>query len=100
MANNVNMDGVHSVTVFEHVKPMWREDKAPRIMEPDKCEEWRWCRVDQLPEPLFAPLAALVASPYWQDEVLATKVDRGFFSQIMTQHVSWQQSAPLDIGGW
>jgi 8-oxo-dGTP diphosphatase len=31
----------------------------PRVMEPHKCAGWRWFRWDDLPQPLFAPLAAL-----------------------------------------
>lgn len=31
----------------------------PRIMEPDKCEEWRWVSYDEMPEPMFLPLINL-----------------------------------------
>lgn len=31
-------------------------------LEPAKCAQWRWCRWHELPRPLFAPLATLVAS--------------------------------------
>ena len=27
----------------------------PRVMEPEKCLEWRWCDLDTLPAPLFEP---------------------------------------------
>ena len=30
--------------------------------EPHKCGDWRWLRWDELPQPLFAPVAALVDS--------------------------------------
>lgn len=26
------------------------------VMEPDKCEQWRWFQWDSLPEPLFLPI--------------------------------------------
>ncbi len=36
-------------------------DKAdPQVMEPDKCRQWKWCKVDELPEPLFLPLVNLL----------------------------------------
>lgn len=25
----------------------------PKILEPDRCEEWRWCDVNDLPNPIF-----------------------------------------------
>lgn len=31
----------------------------PEIREPDKCDGWHWFRWDELPEPLFQPLATL-----------------------------------------
>lgn len=33
-----------------------------QIKEPDKCEEWRWCPKDELPSPLFPPVAKLLNS--------------------------------------
>ena len=29
---------------------------TPTIMEPNKCEEWRWCKLNNLPQPLFPGL--------------------------------------------
>lgn len=26
----------------------------PKVLEPHKCLEWRWCKLDELPTPLFA----------------------------------------------
>lgn len=34
----------------------------PRVMEPTKCAEWRWCGWDALPAPLFLPLRNLLAN--------------------------------------
>lgn len=31
----------------------------PQLLEPDKCEEWRWCTWEDLPSPLFLPLENL-----------------------------------------
>jgi 8-oxo-dGTP diphosphatase len=31
-----------------------------RIMEPEKCYEWKWFRWDNLPEPLFLPIENLI----------------------------------------
>lgn len=36
----------------------------PGALEPDKAAEWRWWPWSQLPSPLFAPVASLVASGY------------------------------------
>ncbi|MBH9399766.1 NUDIX domain-containing protein [Pseudomonas aeruginosa] len=35
------------------------EDAQAQVMEPDKCEGWAWFDWDDLPQPLFAPLASL-----------------------------------------
>ena len=60
VANNTQMDGVHSVTVFCYVKLKDARTEA-RVAEPDKCEEWRWCSREELAElPLFPPLRALL----------------------------------------
>lgn len=36
----------------------------PRVMEPDKCEDWRWFDWDALPDPLFLPIQNLRADGY------------------------------------
>jgi len=35
-----------------------------KIMEPDKCDEWRWVNWDALPEPLFIPISNLLTQGY------------------------------------
>ena len=35
-----------------------------RVMEPDKCEEWRWFDWGALPEPLFMPTTNLLKQGY------------------------------------
>jgi ADP-ribose pyrophosphatase YjhB (NUDIX family)/catechol 2,3-dioxygenase-like lactoylglutathione lyase family enzyme len=53
--------GQHYVTVFVIAHAARGE---PRLCEPDKCAEWRWCRWKDLPAPLFPPLAQLHARGY------------------------------------
>lgn len=45
------------VTVFMFAEYVGGE---PKVMEPSKCESWKWFDVDQLPEPLFLPFASFV----------------------------------------
>jgi 8-oxo-dGTP diphosphatase len=35
------------------------------VREPDRLERWAWHPWDDLPEPLFAPVAALRATGRW-----------------------------------
>ena len=35
------------------------------LMEPNKCEEWRWALVNKLPEPLFEPLKVMAKESGW-----------------------------------
>lgn len=51
----------HYVTLFVVARLAPGGDE-PRRLEPAKCAQWRWCRWQALPRPLFAPLATLVAS--------------------------------------
>lgn len=47
----------HYVTLFVEAANAVGE---PRVLEPDKCQGWRWMRWDELPAlPLFQPLATL-----------------------------------------
>jgi len=34
----------------------------PAVMEPDKCEQWRWFQWNSLPEPLFTPIRNFLKS--------------------------------------
>ncbi|WP_076415362.1 NUDIX hydrolase [Shewanella sp. UCD-KL12] len=36
------------------------EDGEAEIREPNKCLQWQWCALDDLPEPLFLPLTNLL----------------------------------------
>lgn len=46
----------HYVTLFIIVD---RFEGEIQVKEPEKCEKWEWQYWDQLPEPLFAPIASL-----------------------------------------
>jgi len=43
----------------------WTEG-TPQLIEANKCLEWRWCSTDDLPEPLFTPVASLIKQATWQ----------------------------------
>lgn len=66
--NSVVIDGQHWVTLVFSSKPvhLMKETMVPRVMEPDKCEEWRWFHLVQLPEPLFAPFDKLAIAMGWK----------------------------------
>jgi len=46
----------HYVTIFVKSKYV---NGTPNILEPNKCEEWKWCEWNKLPEPLFLPMMTL-----------------------------------------
>lgn len=50
-------EGKHYVTLFVVALSASGE---PQVTEPDKCKQWKWCRLDDLPEPLFLPLINLL----------------------------------------
>jgi uncharacterized protein (TIGR00730 family) len=50
--------GRHHVTLHHVVTA----DGEPELREPGKAEPWTWHAVDALPEPLFAPVASLLAT--------------------------------------
>lgn len=57
-SNDVFIDaGRHYVTLFVSADYVSGE---PTVMEPDKCEQWRWFQWGQLPEPLFAPIRSFL----------------------------------------
>ena len=37
----------------------------PMVLEPDKCEEWRWYKWGKFPQPLFLPLQNLIKQRYY-----------------------------------
>ncbi len=50
-------EGKHYVTLFMGA---YCEQGEPQVLEPDKCELWKWCNLNELPEPLFLPLTHLI----------------------------------------
>ena len=50
-------EGRHYVTLYVLSDYAGGEVK---IMEPDKCEEWRWVNWETLPQPLFIPIQNLL----------------------------------------
>jgi 8-oxo-dGTP diphosphatase len=54
-------EGKHYITLYVLAKYTSGE---PKILEPQKCKEWRWFDVEALPENLFLPLRNLANSGY------------------------------------
>lgn len=50
-------EGKHYVTLF--VLALC-DSGEPQVTEPDKCKQWLWCKLNNLPEPLFLPLSNLL----------------------------------------
>lgn len=50
-------EGKHYITIF--MTADWAEGEA-KIIEPEKCEEWRWVTKETAPIPLFLPLDTLL----------------------------------------
>ncbi len=50
-------EGKHYITVFVIASSKSGE---PEVMEPTKCEEWRWFKWNELPKPMFLPLQNLL----------------------------------------
>ena len=70
VANNTQMDGVHSVTVFCYVKLKDARTEA-RVEEPDKCEEWRWCSREEVSNEIAKHFGAV---PGFVDSLLADEI--------------------------
>jgi 8-oxo-dGTP diphosphatase len=51
----------HFLTVFVLARHTLGE---PATLEPDKCDGWQWFDGSALPQPLFAPLASLLATGF------------------------------------
>ena len=51
-------DGLHFITLHHLVTA----DGDPQVREPDKVQAWDWYAWDELPQPLFTPAAALLAT--------------------------------------
>jgi 8-oxo-dGTP diphosphatase len=55
---------LHYITIFVYAKI--RAGDKPMLMEPDKCEEWKWVLWNEMPprEELFLPIRNLRATGY------------------------------------
>jgi 8-oxo-dGTP diphosphatase len=62
----------------------WESGEA-QLLEPEKCEGWEWHRLDNLPEPLFMPVASYI--PAWEEmlETLACAGQSGIETFISSQ---------------
>ncbi|CAK4027784.1 8-oxo-dGTP diphosphatase [Vibrio crassostreae] len=56
----------HYITLFVVTSDASGE---PDVTEPDKCKQWKWFKLDELPEPLFLPLTNLLS-----DQVILGKL--------------------------
>ncbi len=56
-------EGLHYITLHH----LAHAEGEPRVVEPDKTETWSWHPWEDLPEPLFAPVASLSATG-WHPE--------------------------------
>jgi 8-oxo-dGTP diphosphatase len=54
-------EGKHYVTLFVIAR---YQGGTPQVLEPQKCEEWRWCTWEELPSPLFLPIRNLIQQGY------------------------------------
>ena len=50
---------VHFITLHHLVGT---EAGEPQLREPDKTDGWRWAALSEIPEPVFAPAASLLAT--------------------------------------
>ncbi|KAI3719926.1 hypothetical protein L6452_20832 [Arctium lappa] len=57
--NNVLSDAVHLVIVYMRAH-LSDPSQLPHNLEPDKCEGWDWYGLENLPEPIFGPLGAML----------------------------------------
>jgi len=53
--------GKHYLTVI--LIADW-DSEEPQLKEPDKFYEWRWCKWEEIPKPIFYPLKLLVETGY------------------------------------
>lgn len=51
----------HFVTVFMICD---YKNGVAKVIEPEKCESWKWYELNKLPEPLFLPIQNLMKLPF------------------------------------
>jgi len=60
--SNVMEDDKHYITFFAYVDK-WEGNL--QLLEPEKCEQWKWFKIDQLPSPLFPTVSSLFHEKKW-----------------------------------
>jgi 8-oxo-dGTP diphosphatase len=58
----------HYITLFMIAK---YETGEPQVREPDKCLEWKWRNLSDIPKPLFKPLENLLTSGFNTEKLLS-----------------------------
>jgi len=53
----IKTDNKHYVTIG--VVAVYNGDE-PKLMEPEKCKQWKWLSLDNLPENMFEPTEAII----------------------------------------
>ena len=61
--NNVLSDAVHLVVIYMRAH-LSDPTQIPHNLEPDKCEGWDWYDLENLPEPVFEPLEAMLLAGF------------------------------------
>ena len=54
-------EGKHYVTLY--IVADWKSGEA-KVLEPEKCEEWRWFEWNEMPRPLFKSIVPLLEMNY------------------------------------
>ncbi|XP_071735671.1 nudix hydrolase 1-like [Rutidosis leptorrhynchoides] len=57
--NNVLSDTAHVIIIYMRAL-LSDPHQTPQNVEPDKCEGWNWYDLNNLPEPTFGPLRAML----------------------------------------
>jgi len=55
-------DEKHYITLF--LRARIKDNQAPKLMEPDWCEEWNWFEWEKLPDNLMIPIKNLIKQEY------------------------------------
>ena len=58
----------HYITLFLIAK---YENGDPQVLEPDKCCEWKWVQLNEIPEPKFKPLETLLKNGFNTEKLLS-----------------------------
>lgn len=64
--NSCIIEGQHWVTLLFSRSLTALHKQEPIVMEPDKCEEWKWFDRFLLPSPLFPPFKDLAYASGWK----------------------------------